>query len=70
MAAFLKIPCLTDKEEAKVLKDIDARIEAKKKEGLLVDRDVREIQEMRLHPLPDIQDVQGVYENHLFSRRD
>lgn len=70
MTGFLRIPCLTEAEERKVLAEIDARVEARKKEGLLTDRDVREIQEMRLNPLPDIQDVQSVYDDHLFSPKD
>ena len=70
MTAFLRIPCLTEAEERKVLEEIEAQIESKKKDGLLTDRDVREIQEMRLNPLPDIQDVQSVYDDHLFSLKD
>ena len=41
----------------------------KKAQGLLTDRDVEEIIEMRLRPLPDIQDVQSVYENLLFFQK-
>jgi hypothetical protein len=69
MTAFLKIPCLSADEERKIEDDIAARVEAKKKEGRLTDREIRDIQEMRLHPLPDIQDVQNVYENHLFTKK-
>lgn len=70
MPDFLKVKCLSATEEKKLLADIDARIAVKKKEGLLTDREVREIQEMKLHPLPDIQDVQSVYENHLYTSKD
>lgn len=70
MADFLKIECLKETEVKKILEDIEARIAAKKKDGLLTDREVREIEEMRLRPLPDIQDVQSVYENHLFTGKD
>jgi len=35
----------------------------------LTEKDIREIEEMRLRPLPDIQDVQNVYENHLFKAK-
>jgi len=69
MTAFLKIPCLSADEEQKIEADIAARIESKKKEGRLTDREIRDIQEMRLRPLPDIQDVQSVYENHLFTKK-
>ena len=68
MPDFLRIKCLGEAEEKKILEDIEARIAAKKKEGLLTDREVREIGEMRLHPLPDIQDVQSVYEDHLYTK--
>ena len=70
MTDFLKVKCLGEAEEKKLVDDIEARIVAKKKDGLLTDREVREIQEMRLHPLPDIQDVQSVYENHLYTSKD
>jgi hypothetical protein len=69
MPDFLKIKCLEKAEERKILEDIEARIAAKKKEGLLTDREIREIEEMRLHPLPDFQDVQGVYEDHLYTKK-
>jgi hypothetical protein len=68
MTDFLEIKSLGEDEEKRILAEIEARIAAKKKEGRLTDRDVREIQEMKLRPLPDIQDVQSVYENFLFSR--
>jgi hypothetical protein len=70
MTDFLKVKCLSEAEEKKLVDDIEARIAAKKKDGLLTDREVQEIQEMRLHPLPDIQDVQSVYENHLYTSKD
>lgn len=68
MPDFLRIKCLGEAEEKKILENIEARIAAKKKEGLLTDREVREIEEMRLHPLPDIQDVQSVYKDHLYTK--
>jgi hypothetical protein len=49
--------------------DVRAAIAEKKARGLLTDRDVEEIVEMRLKPLPDIQDVQSVYENTLYTKR-
>ena len=70
MPGFLTIKSLGEAETAKIEAEIEARIETRKKEGLLTDREVREIEEMRLRPLPDIQDVQVVYENHLFGKRD
>jgi hypothetical protein len=62
MADFLEIGCLTKEEEKKVLEAIEKKIEAKIKEGILTDREVREIEHMKLRPLPDILDVQSVYE--------
>jgi len=68
MADFLEIKSLGEDEAKRIMAEIEARIEQKKKEGRLSDREVRDIVEMRLRPLPDIQDVQGVYENFLFTR--
>jgi hypothetical protein len=62
MADFLEIDCLTKEEKKKVLEDIEKKIEAKIKEGILTAREVREIEHMKLRPLPDILDVQSVYE--------
>ncbi len=67
MADFLKIKCLTEAEEKKILEEIEERIAVKKKEGVYTEREIREIEEMRLQPLPDIQDVQSIYEDHLFK---
>jgi len=67
MADFLKIKCLTEAEEKKILEEIEERIAAKKKEGVYTEKEIREIEEMRLQPLPDIQDVQSIYEDHLFK---
>jgi hypothetical protein len=69
MSGFLRVPCLTAAEAEALEREIESRIAARKSAGLLADREVREIVEMRLHPLPDIQDVQSVYESHLFTRK-
>ena len=69
MTGYLTVPCLSAQEVEALERDIEARIEDRKKAGLLTDREVREIAEMRLRPLPDIQDVQSVFESHLFSRK-
>jgi hypothetical protein len=70
MTEFLEIKCLSREEQEKVREEIEKRIEAKIKEGLFTEREVREIEEMRLHPLPDFQDVQSVYEDHLYRKKD
>ena len=67
---FLEIQSLTPAERETLLKDIEDTVARKIREGLFTEREIREIEEMRLKPLPDILDVQSVYENHLFSKRD
>jgi len=62
MVKFLEIPCLDEKEQEEIVADIERSIEEKKKAGLMTDKEIREIEEMRLKPLPDILDVQVVYE--------
>jgi len=68
MSDFLEIKCLSKPAQKKILEEIKKRIEEKKKAGILTERDIREIEEMRLHPLPDIQDVRSVYESHLYTK--
>ena len=62
MTDFLEIKCLDKKEQEKILKDIEEKIEQKIKDGIFTEREVHEIEHMKLHPLPDILDVQSVYE--------
>lgn len=69
MSDFLTIKSLGEAETARIEAEIEKRIEARKEDGLLTDREIREIEEMRLRPLPDMQDVQNVYENHLYGKR-
>ncbi|MBM3312399.1 MAG: hypothetical protein FJY80_12935 [Candidatus Aminicenantes bacterium] len=70
MTDFLEIKSLGEDEVKGILAEVEARIAVRKKEGRLTDREVRDIEEMRLRPLPDIQDVQSVYENVLFTREE
>lgn len=67
MRNFFEIKCLDEKEKKRILQEIEKRIAEKRKEGLLTEREIREIEEMKLHPLADIQDVRSVYENFLFK---
>jgi hypothetical protein len=67
MSVFFEADGLTEEEQAQLADQIEQRIAGKLKDGTLSEREVREIEEMRLRPLPDIQDVQSVYENHLFD---
>ena len=69
MPEFLEIRSLSEAEVDRLEEDIRAAIADKKARGLLTDRDVADIMEMRLRPLPDIQDVQSVYENTLFTKK-
>ncbi len=69
MTVFLEIKCLAGTEVKSLQADIEARVANKIKDGLLTEREVREIEEMRLRPQPDIQDVLGVYDNHLFKKK-
>ncbi|UCC39158.1 MAG: hypothetical protein JSV96_15340 [Candidatus Aminicenantes bacterium] len=69
MSDFLEIKCLEKKEQDKILKEVDKRISEKKKEGLLTEKEIQEIEEMKLQPLPDILDVQSVYKDILFKKK-
>ena len=62
MKDFLEIKFLDKKEQEKILKDIEKKIAQKIKDGIFSEREVREIEHMKLRPLPDILDVQNVYE--------
>jgi hypothetical protein len=66
MSVFFVAKSLTPEEQKKLAEEVESRIASKLKDGTLTERDIREIEEMRLRPLPDIQDVQHVYEDHLF----
>jgi hypothetical protein len=68
MSDFLEIESLGKETQKKILKEIKRKIEEKKKQGIFTEREIREIEEMRLHPLPDFQSVQSVYDNHLFKK--
>jgi len=69
MSSFLRIKCLSEKKEKTILKEIEKRIAEKKKAGLFSEREIREIEEMRLQSLSDILDVQSVYEDHLYKKK-
>ncbi len=58
---------MEEEDRKKIIEEIEKRIEEKKKEGLFTENEIREIEEMKLHPLLDIQDIQYVYENHLYK---
>jgi hypothetical protein len=70
MSDFLEIKSLKKEEQKKVLDEILKRIEEKKKKGIFTDKEIQEIAKMELHPLPDILDVQSVYESFLYGKSD
>jgi hypothetical protein len=67
MSVFFEAKTLTPEEEKTLADEVEKRIATKLADGTLKERDIREIEEMRLKPQPDIQDVQNVYEDHLFK---
>ena len=67
MPEFLEIKCMKREDQKKILEEIERRIKIKIEEGKLTDREVREIEQMKLRPLPDIQDVQSIYEDLEFG---
>lgn len=67
MKDFLEIKCLNKKEQKAILDDIEKAIAKKKEEGVLTEREVREIAEMKLRVLLDIQDIQSVYDDLMFK---
>ena len=69
MKDFLKIECLSEEEQKAIQDEIRGKIAEKIKEGVFSEREIREIENMRLRPLPDIQDVLSVFEAHLFRRK-
>lgn len=69
MKDFMEIKCLSPDEQKKILDEIKASIAQKKKDGILLDKEIREIEEMKLSPLLDIQDIQSVLEDHLFKEK-
>jgi hypothetical protein len=68
MSDFLEIKSMKDKDQKEIMAEITKRIEEKKKNGVFTEKEIREIEKMELHPLPDILDVQSVYESFLYGK--
>ena len=68
MSDFLEIKSMKDKDQKEIMAKIAKRIEEKKKNGVFTEKEIREIEKMELHPLPDILDVQSVYESFLYGK--
>ncbi len=69
MKNFLEIKSMRKKDQEKIIKEIEKAVELKKKEGVVTEKEIREIEEMTLRLFPDIQDVQSVYEDFLFQKK-
>ena len=67
MDSFLEIKSLSAEEQKKILDKIQKKIEEKKKTGILSEHEIRDIEEMKLQPLPDILDIQSVFESITFD---
>ena len=50
-----------------IMAAIEKRIEDQKESGVLKQREIDEIEDMELHPLPDFLEIPNVYEQHLFN---
>ncbi len=69
MQDFLEIKSMNKKDQEKILKEIEKAVGLKKKERIVTEKEIREIEEMTLRLFPDIQDVQSVYEDFLFQKK-
>ena len=70
MQKFLEIKSMGKSDQNKILEEIEKTIKQKKKEGVVTEKEIREIEEMTLRFFPDIQDVQSVYEDFLFRKTE
>ncbi len=70
MNNFLEIKSMKKKDQEKIIKEIEKAVELKMKEGVVTEKEIREIEEMTLRLFPDIQDVQSVYEDFLFQKKN
>jgi len=50
-----------------IMEYIEKRIEEKKNSGVLKQKEIDEIEDMELQPLPDFLEIPNVYEQHLFN---
>jgi len=64
---FLVIRCLSPEENQKLIREIEAGLDEKKRKGILSEKEIREIEEMALEPNVDIKDVMGVWEDMMFK---
>lgn len=67
MKKFLEIKSLDEKEQKRLYEKIEKILAEKKKKRVFSEREIKEIENMKLNPLLDIQVVQSVYEPLMFS---
>ncbi len=64
---FLEIRSLTQEENKKLIQEIEKKLAEKKRKGVISEKEIREIQEMKLEPNLGIKDVMGVWEDMMFK---
>ena len=70
MKNFLEIKSLGEKEQKRLYDKIEKILAEKKKKRIFSEQEIKEIENMKLNPLLDIQDVQSVYENIMFIKKN
>ena len=69
MKNFLEIKSLDEREQKRLYDKIEKILAEKKKKRVFSEQEIKEIENMKLNPLLDIQDVQSVYENFMFENK-
>jgi len=69
MKNFLEIKSLDEREQKQLNNKIEKILAEKKKKRVFSEKEIKEIENMKLNPLLDIQDVQSVYENLMFKNK-
>jgi len=69
MKKFLEIKSLDERELKRLYNKIEKILAEKKKKRVFSEKEIKEIENMKLNPLLDIQDVQSVYENFMFENK-
>lgn len=67
---FLEIRSLSREENKRLIQEIENKLAEKKKKGILTEKEVREIEDMKLEPNLDIKDVMGVWEDMMFKPKE
>lgn len=67
MKKFLEIKSLDEKEQKRLYNKIEKILAEKRKKRVFSEREIKEIENMKLNPLLDIQAVQSVYEPLMFN---